>query len=91
MPRLITLPGHSAGSIGILASTGGPSNGSDQVLFCGDLLDNSQKLVLNSIMDDLAAANASLEKLRSLEISTIFPGHGQSFQVDLLPQAAPGR
>ncbi len=83
--RLITLPGHSAGSIGVLVSAGGSSNGPDLVLFCGDLLDNSQQPVLNSIMDDLPAANASLQKLRGLQISTIYPGHGQLFPAQLMP------
>jgi hypothetical protein len=35
-------------------------------------------------MDDAAAANASVEKLRSLEINTLYPGHGQPFTLDTL-------
>jgi hydroxyacylglutathione hydrolase len=83
--RVIALPGHSSGSIGILAV----NSPSGQVLFCGDLLDNTRQPVLNSIMDDPVAASASLEKLQSLEISTIYPGHGQPFPASLLPQVAP--
>jgi hydroxyacylglutathione hydrolase len=85
--RLIALPGHSAGSIGVLAPVGGPSDGADQVLFCGDLLDNSQQPVLNSIMDDLAAANASLQKLKNYAFSVVYPGHGQPFPAQRMPQA----
>jgi hydroxyacylglutathione hydrolase len=69
--RVLHLPGHSKGSIGILSSGGD--------LFCGDLLDNAKSPVLNSIMDDLAAAKASVQKLTGLEIHTVYPGHGRPF------------
>jgi hydroxyacylglutathione hydrolase len=42
------------GSVGILTAGGD--------LFCGDLLENYDRPALNSIMDDLAAANASVEE-----------------------------
>lgn len=69
--EVVYLPGHSKGSIGILTNEGD--------LFCGDLLENTDKPVLNSIMDDKSAANASMEKLESLKINTIYPGHGNLF------------
>jgi len=72
--RVLTIPGHSKGSIGILTAGGD--------LFCGDLFDNTHKPALNSIMDDLAAANASLEKLRGLAIYTVYPGHGKPFPME---------
>ena len=72
--RVLSLPGHSKGSIGILTVDGH--------LFCGDLLENMDKPVLNGIMDDLAAANASVEKVQSLEINTVYPGHGQPFPME---------
>jgi hydroxyacylglutathione hydrolase len=72
--RVLSIPGHSQGSIGILA-TGGS-------LFCGDLLENSKKPAINSIMDDRAACEASLEKLRGFEIHTVYPGHGRPFPMD---------
>jgi hydroxyacylglutathione hydrolase len=70
----LAIPGHSKGSIGILTAAGD--------LFCGDLFSNTDKPVLNAIMDDLAAANASLEKLRRFAINTVFPGHGKPFQME---------
>ncbi|GAB6273774.1 MAG: MBL fold metallo-hydrolase [Peptococcaceae bacterium] len=73
--KVLHLPGHSKGSIGIL-TTGGD-------LFCGDLLENKDKPVLNSIIDDLAAANAGVEKLKSLKINTVYPGHGKPFPMGL--------
>jgi hydroxyacylglutathione hydrolase len=83
--QALSIPGHSKGSIGILTASGDPSArfASGQVLFCGDLLDNTDKPVLNSIMDDLAAGNASVEKLKSLKINTVYPGHGKPFPMEL--------
>lgn len=72
--RVLHLPGHSRGSIGILTADGD--------LFCGDLLDNTDGPGLGSIMDDLATAKASVEKLRGLEIHTIYPGHGRPFPME---------
>ena len=72
--RVLHIPGHSKGSIGILTAGGD--------LFCGDLLENSDEPALNSIMDDLAAANASVERLKGLKINTVYPGHGQPFSME---------
>ena len=69
--RVLHLPGHSAGSIGILTSAGD--------LFCGDLLENTRQPTLNSIMDDVPAAQASVERLKSLIVRTVYPGHGAPF------------
>ena len=46
--KVLSIPGHSKGSIGILTANG--------ELFCGDLLTNLEKPVLNAIMDDGAVA-----------------------------------
>lgn len=74
--QVLHIPGHSKGSIGILTANG--------ELFCGDLLINSGKPAINSLIDDSAAANASLEKLKRLEIKTVYPGHGKPFPLGLL-------
>jgi len=73
--KVLYIPGHSKGSIGILTAGG--------EMFCGDLLTNTDKPVLNSIMDDSAAANASVEKLKSFKINTVYPGHGKPFPMEL--------
>jgi hydroxyacylglutathione hydrolase len=75
--QVLQLSGHSKGSIGILTAGGD--------LFCGDLLENLKEPATNSLMDDLVACEASIERLRGLEISTIFPGHGQPFPMEELP------
>jgi len=46
------------------------------------LLDNTDKPVLNGIMDDLAAAKASVERLKGLGVDTVYPGHGQPFAME---------
>lgn len=74
--RVLSIPGHSPGSIGILTNDG--------QFFCGDLLDNTKKPGLNSIMDDRDAAMRSAEGLNDLGISTVYPGHGRSFSLDQL-------
>lgn len=73
--KVLHIPGHSKGSIGILTADGN--------LFCGDLFENRDKPALSSIIDDLRAANASIEKLRKLKINTVYPGHGDPFSMEL--------
>jgi glyoxylase-like metal-dependent hydrolase (beta-lactamase superfamily II) len=72
--RVLSIPGHSGGSIGILTAGGD--------LFCGDLLDNAREPAINSIMDDPAACETSLERLQRLDIKTVYPGHGKPFSMD---------
>ena len=75
--RVVSIPGHSKGSIGILSAAGD--------LFCGDLLVNQGTPEINSIMDDLPTARRSLELLRSLRIAMIYPGHGEPFTLEQIP------
>ena len=77
--KVLHIPGHSKGSIGILTADGD--------LIGGDLIlksDKSEQPHLNSIIDDLAVAHTSVEKLQSLNIKTIYPGHSKSFTMDML-------
>jgi hydroxyacylglutathione hydrolase len=69
--RVLHLPGHSKGSIGILSADGD--------LFCGDLLYNWRK-PSTPIVNDLADHTASLEKLRDARVATVYPGHGKPFR-----------
>lgn len=74
--RVVEIPGHSKGSIGFLTSGGD--------LFSGDLLEYRDKPAPNSLMDDPAACEASLEKLERLDVRNVYPGHGQPFPIGLL-------
>ena len=75
--KVLSIPGHSLGSIGILTQAGD--------LFCGDLFENQSTPGLNAIMDDKPAAENSLTRLRSLDIRTVYPGHGDGFTMAQLP------
>lgn len=70
--RVLHLPGHSKGSIGILTAGGD--------LFCGDLFINTNEQELNSIIDDPVEADASAKKVKIYEINTVYPGLESSFQ-----------
>ncbi len=69
--RVLHLPGHSRGSIGILTADG--------ALLCGDLLMNMTRPAMHFLVDDLAAERASIGKLRGLPVRTVYPGHGRPF------------
>jgi hydroxyacylglutathione hydrolase len=76
--RVLHLPGHSKGSIGILTATGD--------LFCGDFLYNILGKPSCYYIDDLAAFNTSLLSLKAEKIRTIYPGHGKPFVADKIPR-----
>jgi len=71
---IIHTPGHSKGSIGVLTADGD--------LFCGDLLVNTDKPAKNTLIDDPDEYDASVERLRALEIKTVYPGHGKPFRME---------
>jgi len=75
-PKIISIPGHSKGSIGILMENGD--------FFCGDLFENTEVPRLNSIMDDIDSAKESVEILKAHEIKMIYPGHGNPFTLEQL-------
>ncbi len=74
--RVLCLPGHTKGSIGILMTSGD--------LFCGDLFMNMIKPAIHFLIDDLGAANASIEKLKKLNVKTVYPGHGKPFSMNAI-------
>ncbi len=69
--KVLHLPGHSRGSIGILTAAGD--------LFCGDLLYNFFGRPNSQFIDDMAAFNVSIDKVKKLNVQTIYPGHGKPF------------
>lgn len=71
--RVLDLPGHSRGSIGLLTAAGD--------LFCGDLLENRTRPAPSDLVDDVAAMRASLGQVRGLDIGTVYPGHGRPFEM----------
>ena len=73
--KVISIPGHSKGSISILTSAGD--------LFCGDLLENAKQPAASSIVDDIPTAQASIEKLANQDVKIVYPGHGKPFPMKL--------
>jgi hydroxyacylglutathione hydrolase len=69
--KVLHLPGHSEGSIGILTAEGD--------LFCGDIFVNKSKPARHAIVTDAAAFDASVERLKAFGIRTVYPGHGRPF------------
>jgi glyoxylase-like metal-dependent hydrolase (beta-lactamase superfamily II) len=72
--RVVHVPGHSKGSIGVLTASGD--------FFCGDLLVNNKNPSRNTLIDDQAEYDASVERLTSLGIRTVYPGHGRPFKME---------
>ena len=72
--KVLHLPGHSKGSIGILTAGGD--------LFCGDLFMNMNHPTPTSLVDDKAELKVSIEKLKSIKINTVYPGHGKPFPMN---------
>ena len=72
--RVIDTPGHTIGSISILPVFGD--------FFCGDFLTNNGKPQANSFLDDAGEMEASVKKLKDLDIKRIYPGHGKPFKPD---------
>jgi hydroxyacylglutathione hydrolase len=71
--RILHLPGHSKGSIGVLTEDG--------ELYCGDFAYNLPGM---QFIDDMAAHSESMEKLKKLSIHTVYPGHGKPLPMSVL-------
>jgi len=76
--RILLLQGHSAGSIALVLEDGS--------LLCGDVMENRSSPKLGSIMDDVPLAQRSVQRLLTLDIGTVYPGHGRPFQISEYPR-----
>ena len=74
--RVLHIPGHSNGSIGVLAPNG--------EFFCGDLLNNFRRPSPGFGIFDYAEFDATLAKLKRLDIRIVYPGHGKPFKWEQL-------
>jgi len=72
--KVVYMPGHTTGSIGVLTGEGD--------FFCGDLLTNSGRPEKNRLVDNEAEMDASIEKLKTLGVKTVYPGHGKPFRME---------
>ena len=67
--KVVELPGHSMGSIGLLVS--------DDVILVGDALDNWIKPGMGHLYTDIEALKMTTEKIRSYGQRTYYYGHGK--------------
>ena len=67
--RIIKLPGHTAGSVGVLCATG--------ELFVGDAMQNIPFLSATWCYEDYEKAKESATLIRSMNAGKIFCGHGR--------------
>ncbi len=75
--RILHLPGHSMGSIGVLTAEG--------QFFCGDLLATKDgRPIKGALVDDAGEMDASIRRLKGLHIKMVYPGHGRPFTMDQL-------
>ncbi len=81
--KVLHLPGHSLGSIGILTDEG--------QFFCGDLLSTKDgRPIKGELVDDATQMDASIERLKSLPIQMVYTGHGRPFSMAELLEAIKG-
>ena len=69
--KVIHIPGHTKGSIGILTGEGD--------LFAGDIFVNSKKPDIAIFVDNFEELKNSVKKLKKLNIKKVYPGHGKPF------------
>ena len=74
--EIITLPGHSKGSIGVLIEDGH--------FFCGDILENNKQPDRAKMVSNSNGMKKSIEKISSLEFNYVYPGHGRPFEKKML-------
>lgn len=79
--EIVHLPGHTAGSVGLLLEDGR--------LLCGDMLMNFKSPALCHMAEDFSAARQSLMLLRAMGIATVYPGHGRPFMLSDMPGGEP--
>ncbi|WP_297428516.1 MBL fold metallo-hydrolase [Clostridium sp.] len=72
MAKAIHIPGHTLGSIGILMENGD--------LIAGDTLSNMKNPQLAPNAYDFKLLIESVNKLRKMNIKTVYPGHGDPFE-----------
>jgi glyoxylase-like metal-dependent hydrolase (beta-lactamase superfamily II) len=52
--------------------------------FSGDFLENRTCPSVATLVDDAEALKASFERVKKLDIQTVYPGHGKAFTMDVI-------
>lgn len=69
--KVVHIPGHSMGSIGILSGNGD--------FFSGDTINNRKRPTVADIVENEALLVESLDKIKILNVRNVYPGHGSPF------------
>jgi glyoxylase-like metal-dependent hydrolase (beta-lactamase superfamily II) len=69
--KVVSIPGHTPGSIAILTSDGS--------LFSGDTVLNRSKPQWANIIYNEESLAATITKLKTLTVNNVYPGHGKPF------------
>jgi len=72
--RVVHIPGHTKGSIGILTDNGN--------FFAGDTFINIRKPEIATYIENSQDLENSLAKLKNMNINLIYPGHGKPFKME---------
>ncbi|MCX8128883.1 MAG: MBL fold metallo-hydrolase [Clostridia bacterium] len=75
---IVHTPGHTAGSIGIISAEGD--------LVAGDMFTNIKKPDTAPNAYDFKSMEISVDRLRNMNIRTVYPGHGEPFEAKQLVQ-----
>jgi len=68
---ILHVPGHTTGSIAVLTDDG--------AFFSGDFLENRTKPSIATLVDNAKALKDAFERVKTLDIETVYPGHGKAF------------
>lgn len=74
--RVLPLPGHTRGSVGLLLPGGR--------LLAGDMYMNFAAPALAHIAEDFAVLRQTHERVQELALTTVYPGHGGAFRAEKL-------
>jgi glyoxylase-like metal-dependent hydrolase (beta-lactamase superfamily II) len=72
--KVIHIPGHTPGSIGVITAEGD--------LFAGDTFTNRKKPGAAGLIENSRHLKNSLDKLKKMNIKTVYPGHGKPFLME---------
>ncbi len=78
--KIVYLPGHTPGSIAVLMSDGD--------MFVGDTLSNMFRPGMSPFVSDRARLKNSIDRLKGMDLKTLYPGHGKPFQAEKLSNIA---
>ena len=72
--KVVHIPGHTKGSIGILTGDGD--------LFAGDTFTNRRKPEVANYIENSLDLENSINRLKKMNIKMIYPGHGKPFEFE---------